>query len=292
MTWLWRAEAGVVSMGLRVLRALGPIRAGALAAQIARLIGPLLLVSRVADENLRRTMPELNRIARRRVIVGVWDNLGRTVGELPHLATLNESASGPGWEYADPGGIRRLASAGGPLVLVTGHFANWEVLPRAISVLGFDLAIMYRPAGNSIVDAMVSDLRLTAAPSAQFFPKGSKGARQALGHLSRRGVVGILADQKMNDGIEARLLNLPAMTVSGPAALSLRYDCPIVMVRLERIGPARYRVVTETPLSVRSTGNRNDDILAMTQQMNDIFTTWIRARPTSWLWLHRRWPRL
>jgi len=92
-----RIEGAAAQAALRVLRALGPVRASDLCAAVARAIGPLLPVSRVADVNLRMAMPELDGPLRRRLVRGVWDNLGRTVGEFPHVAGLKENESGPGF---------------------------------------------------------------------------------------------------------------------------------------------------------------------------------------------------
>ena len=276
---------------LAALRRLGPVRASDFMGGLARRIGPLLPVSRVADGNLRRAMPELDQAARRRIVQGVWENLGRVVGELPHLGALQQTADGPGWELADPSGVQAIADQGGPLLFVTAHMGNWEVLPRVMTVLGMKTAVIYRPIDDLVMDDFMRTLRLGAAPGFELFPKGAKGARLALSFLQRGGILGILADQKMNDGIEARLFGLPAMTVSAPAVLALRFECPIVMARVDRIGPARFRIVTCTPLPRGRSGDRRADVLTVTQQMNDQFERWIRAQPESWLWLHRRWPK-
>ena len=123
------------------------------------------------------------------------------------------------------------------------------------------------------------------------FPKGAAGARLALAHLSRGGYLGMLMDQKMNDGIEARFFGRPAMTAPALAALALRFRCPVVPAHVQRVGPARFRLVCEEPLDLPDTGDRQADILAVTQAVNDRLERWIRARPEGWLWLHRRWPK-
>ena len=97
-------------------------------------------------------------------------------------------------------------------------------------------------------------------------------------------------DQKMNDGIEARFFGRPAMTAPALAALALRLRCPVIPGFVERLGPARFRVTCEPPLALPDTGNRTVDIASLTQTVNDTLERWIRAKPESWLWLHRRWP--
>jgi KDO2-lipid IV(A) lauroyltransferase len=112
-----------------------------------------------------------------------------------------------------------------------------------------------------------------------------------MAHIARGGRLGMLVDQKLNDGIEARLFGLRAMTAPAPAALALRTRCAVVCAHVERLGPARLRVIVERPLALPDTGDRSADIAALTQQINDVLECWIRARPESWLWLHRRWPK-
>ena len=123
------------------------------------------------------------------------------------------------------------------------------------------------------------------------YPKGAEGARGVLGHLRAGGFLAMLADQKMNDGIQATLFGLPAMTPSAGAALALRFRCPLLPAHAERLGPARFRIIVEPPLSLPDSGDRPADIAALTQAMNDCLERWIRARPAEWLWLHRRWPK-
>ncbi len=277
---------------LHLLRALGPAASSNLAGMLSRAIGPLLPVSRIADANLRAALPELDAAARRRVLRGVWDNLGRTVGELPHLASLHETATGPGWELVGDDTLRWLAAKGGAAIFFSGHIGNWEVLPLAAAARGLPLSSFYRPAENKEIDAMMLDLRRRAARAdIQMFPKGATGARQSLMHLSRGGQLGMLMDQKMNDGIEARFFGRPAMTAPALAAMALRLGCPVIPSYVERLGPARFRVTCEPPLTLPDTGDRTADIAALTQMVNDTIERWVRAKPESWLWLHRRWPK-
>lgn len=288
----YRAEALLARGALAVLRALGPVGASNAGGALARTIGPLLPVSRVADINLRLAMPELDAAARRRVIRGVWDNLGRTVGELPHVAALSPTAEGPGYELVGGDVLHACRDAGGPVMLFSGHIGGWEVLPRAAAVEGMPMASFYRAAGNPEVDALITGMRHAAVGADMpFFTKGGKGARAAMVYLARGGRVGMLVDQKMNEGIEARLFGHPAMTAASGAAFALRFRCPLLPTHAVRVGPARFRIEVEPPLPFPDTGDQHADIAALTQAMNDCLERWIRAWPEGWLWLHRRFPR-
>ena len=278
---------------LRLFRFLGPARASNLGGTVARAIGPLLPVSRVADTNLRLALPELDAAGRRRVIRGMWENLGRTMGEFPHIGALRQNTpAGPGWEMVGEDTLLALAARGGPAIFISGHIGNWEMMPAACAAYGLPFSSKFRAASNPGVDALVTGLRQDAigAP-VPMFSKGAAGAKAALAHLRSGGYLGLLMDQKMNDGVTATLFGHPAMTAPAMAALALRFRCPVVPGHVQRIGPARFRLVCEPFMELPDTGDRRADTQAMTQAMNGYLERWIRARPESWLWMHRRWPK-
>lgn len=289
-----RLELAAARLLLRLSRALGPRVASDAGGWLARVVGPLLPVSRVARANLARAMPELDAAARRRVVRGMWDNLGRTVAELPHLPAVR-------WETEGAEHLAPLALRGGPAILVSGHLANWEVLPPALASLGIRMGSVYRAADNAAVDALVNRLRAEAVggggpgeEALPLFPKGATGARAAMRHLAAGGVLGMLADQKLNDGIPVPLLGHVAMTAPAPAALALRFRCPLIPGRVQRLGACRFRLVVEPPLPLpqpEEGGDRQAAVAAVTAAINDRLSAWIRERPAEWLWLHRRWPQ-
>ncbi|GAN53252.1 lysophospholipid acyltransferase family protein [Tanticharoenia sakaeratensis] len=288
-----RIEAGLASGVLALLRKLGPARASDFGGRVARLVGPRLPVSRIAARNLTLAMPWLGGRAHRRIIRDMWENLGRTVGEFPHIAGLErDTAAGPGWRLLGEEMLIDQAARGGAALFVSGHIGNWEVMPPVCARYGLAFAPFYRAADNPLVDRMVRDLRREAMGiETPLFPKGAKGAREALLHIARGGHLGVLSDQKMNDGIEARLFGYPAMTPSAAAAFSLKYRAPIVLGHVRRDGPARFTLTVDRVLTPEPGPDRKADIQALTQTINDRMEAWIREVPASWLWMHRRFPK-
>ena len=293
VSWVMRLEALGVGLLLRMFGALGPAQASNLGGGLCRMVGPLLPVSRVADANLRLALPELDRRARRRIIRGVWENLGRTAAEFPHVGRLlKDTPSGPGWQLEGEEILHEQRRRGGPVIFVSGHIGNWELLPAILTHYGFHMSSMYRAVGNPLIDRMVRNLRMQAlGVDIPLFPKGAKGARRALSHVASGGTLGLLVDQKMNDGVEARFFGHKAMTAGALAAIALRHRATVILGYVERIGPARFRLVCEHPMQFPDTGDKQRDQALLTQAVNDRLECWIRQKPESWLWLHRRWPK-
>ena len=287
--WL---EAAGVEGSLAFLRSLPPARAARLGGGLARAIGPALPVSRVAETNLRLCLPEFDRAARRRVIREMWWGLGCMAGEVAHLAGLRPTEAGPGFEMEGADILRELARRGGPGIFFSGHIGNWELLAPSAARYGVRMALLYRAARNPTVDAIIRGTRCAAmGGDATLLPKGAEGARGALAQLAGGGFLGILADQKLNDGIEVPLLGRPAMTTPALAAFALRFRCPVIPAHAERLGPARLRVIVEPPLALPASRDRTANIAALTRAVNACLERWIRARPDGWLWLHRRFAK-
>ncbi|AZV38086.1 lauroyl acyltransferase [Komagataeibacter xylinus] len=285
-------EAALVRALAALFRRLGPVRASNLGGWLCRTVGPRLPISKIADANLRMAMPELDGGMRRAVIRAMWDNIGRNAGEFPHLATLprNPADGGPGWDVVGEEHLVAQAAKGGPTIFVSGHIGNWEMLPPAVARYGLPFSSFYRAPNNPLVDRILRDLRNDAmgAP-VPLFAKGARGARNALAHILKGGHLGMLVDQKMNDGVAARFFGQPAMTAGAMAAMALRLRCPVIPGYIERIGPARLRMHVYPPINLPDSGNRAADQMTLTQQVNDWIEGTIRQQPGSWLWIHRRW---
>ena len=266
------------------------MRASGLGGRIARTVGPWLPVSRLGDANLRRALPGLDARQRARILRGVWDNLGRNAAELPHLASLRRTACGPGWELVGAEHVERLG--GVPAMFFSGHIGDWEMVLPIAAQLGLSVSGFYRTASNARVDGFIQGMRERALGSRiSMFAKGAQGARGAMRHLQGGGSLGLLIDQKMNDGIAVPFFGTDVMTAPALAQLALRYRCVIVPVWVMRLGPARFRMICEAPLQIPVTGDRQADIYAIMRAANATLERWIRADPASWLWLHRRWPK-
>jgi Kdo2-lipid IVA lauroyltransferase/acyltransferase len=100
----------------------------------------------------------------------------------------------------------------------------------------------------------------------------------------------MLVDQKMNDGIPVPFFGRDAMTAPALAMLALRHDCAVVPIRMQRIHGAHFRLITEPPLPLPRSGDKEADRRALMVEVNATVERWVRERPEQWLWLHRRWP--
>ncbi len=288
-----RAETLLVRALLGFFGAMKPETASNLGGWVMGHVGPLLPTHQVALDNLRHAFPELSEQNRRRIARASWQNLGRVLAELVHLPRIVQiTESGPGMELRNGEVITQIHADPAPAIFFAAHLANWEILLPQGNRMGGEIAGVFRaPQRQGVTNLLVKMRHLAAGHSFPLFPKGARGARDALAYLRKGGKLGLLMDQKMNDGIAVPFFGRPAMTAPALARFALRFRCAVVPFHAERIGPARYRMVGEPPLTLPDSGDLDQDVLTLTTEINRLIETWVRARPGEWLWIHRRWPR-
>ncbi len=283
----WFQALGV-RIGLAVFSALPIDWASGLGGWIARAIGPRLKISGVAERNLIGALPELTPEERSAILREMWDNLGRTIGELPHLSEFHVYAENGRIEVVGGENADRLRDDGIGGIFFGGHLGNWEIASLGATQKGLPLTHIYRAPNNPFVEPILR--RLRAPVGGSHHPKGKEGARRLVEALRNGGHLGMLVDQKMNDGIAVPFFGRDAMTAPALAQLALRFDCPVVPARVERLGGARFRITLHPPMNLPASGDRHADVAETMRRVNAILESWIRERPGQWLWLHRRWP--
>lgn len=283
-------EYGLVRALFFFFRLVGIDAASAISGAFTRTVGPLLPISRRAEDNLGAVYPEMSAAERRRIAAGVWENLGRTVAEMAHLDKFRPGEPGGRVEVVGAEQIRGIAETGAPGIFVSGHFANWEIMAILLHRFGVRTAVIYRAANNPLVDEFIIRTRAAVMGRLQI-PKGKRGGRALIETLREGKSLAMLVDQKLNDGISVPFMGREAMTAPAAARLSLKFGAPIFPGRIERLKGAHFRITVEPPIDFAPAGDIAADVRALTILVNERIESYVRARPEQWLWLHRRWPK-
>ena len=289
MKTLARAFEAAAARLLLALFAMLPLdKASAMGGRIARMIGPRLSVSNVARRNLGHAFAEKSADEIEAIVVGMWDNLGRVAAEYTHLGEIDVTDPQGRVDVIGVENVELLRDDMKSGIFFSAHLGNWEIAPLGATQNGLPLTQIYRAANNPQMEPLLQSLR---APIGGInFPKGSAGAKKLIQALYKGEHLGMLVDQKLNEGIAVPFFGRPAMTAPALAQLALKYGCPVVPARVERLEGAHFRLTVYPPLVLPDSGDRQADITATLVQVNAMIEDWIRERPEQWLWLHRRWP--
>lgn len=272
-------------------RVIGLDASSFIAGSFMRFTGPLLTpLSRRARENLAHAFPDWGPREISKTVRGVWENLGRTTAEMAHLKTFARFPDTDRITLHGHDVLRAIMDDGKPVIFVSGHFANWEIMSIVLHQMGLDYGVVYRAANNPLIDEMIINLRADVMSRRQI-PKGKRGGRALIETVAKGHSLAMLVDQKLNDGIEVEFFGRKAMTAPAAARLSLKYGAPIIPMSVARRKGAYFDVTIGQPLDENRTDTMQENVSLLTQAINDKLEADIRARPEQWLWLHRRWPK-
>lgn len=279
--WLLRAAFGVLAR-------VSPAAAGRIAGGLFGWLGPHGAQSQKVRRNLRIVFPERSTREIEELTRATFRHVGVAAAELLHAPRmLAERETRFEIVSEDP----RIATLrpGSPAVIVTAHVGAWQYVAMLGQLSGVRLTSLYAPEINPRVRPVF--LRLREAMGCQWLSRDDS-ARPLLRELAAGNCVGFAADTRFDQGRPVEFFGHEAMTNTAAARLALRFRCPLVAVRCDRLPGGRYRMVLAKLISPDPDGGDTDEqALRMTREMNHEFERWIRRDPGQWVCMKRRWPR-
>lgn len=278
--------AFLIRVAFALLRLLGPRMAPALGGRVARAIGPLLPVHRVARDNIAAAFPDASAAEHRAIARAAWDNLGRTACEYVHLDRIFADARVEASPETDAR-FFELTRDGRPALLFGAHLANWELPAVAAARHGLASAVLYRAPNNRHVARAIQ--RLRGDSMGALIPATVAAPVRMMEALDAGVHVGMLIDQRFGRGPHVPFFGRRAASNPLLARLARRFDCPVHGARAIRLPGGRFRLeLTEAVMLPRGPDGRID-VDASTAHLNAVVEGWVREHPGQWLWHHRRW---
>lgn len=248
---------------------------------MAQLVAPLVGYRARVRDNLARVRPDLPAAEVRRLMRAVPDNAGRTLIEIysgPEFAArvARMPIAGPGLAA-----LNRAQAAGRPVVLVSGHFGNYDAGRAALIARGYRVGALYRPMSNRYFNEhYVQAMQSIGRP---MFPRGKPGLADMVRFLRGGGMLAMLIDQHFHRGARLSFFGHDALTALSAAEMALRYDAELVpFYGIRQPDGIHFQIAVEAPIP-RGTPE------AMTQALNDSLEALVRQHMDQWFWVHRRW---
>ena len=285
----WRLECLVYDLVRLLLKPFSFDQISAFGGWVVGLIGPLTSKHKIARKGLETAFPDADETQINSWLKAQWKNTGRTFGEFPLMHRLkvfeDDRVTIIGQDKLDA-----LIASGKPAVIVTGHFANWEVMAAVLTQSGLPVQITYRKINNPYIDKRVRDQRQAYGTKLLVAKSGARGARQILDALAKGESVALMNDQKFNQGLALPFFGVDAMTAPGPTRLALRANAPLVPISITR-DKARFTMTVHDPIDLKMTGDDVTDTENGVCAVNRFLEDRIRKHPDQWFWVHRRWPK-
>ncbi len=248
---------------------------------VRRVVGPLAGYRARALENLALVWPDRPLAERAAIADAALDNAGRTLIE--NYSTRAFQARAATIEPEGPGYAALIAArdAGRPVILVSGHFGNYEAARAALVARGFQIGGLYRNLSNRYFNAhYVKTMEAFGGP---VFPQGRAGTAGFVRHLKAGGQLVLLFDQDVPGAPALDFLGQPARTALSAAELSLRLGADLVpFFAIRQPDGLSFRVELDAPVP-------HGEPEAMMRGVTRALEERVRAHPGQWFWIHRRW---
>jgi KDO2-lipid IV(A) lauroyltransferase len=274
----------LIKLFFLIFKLIGYKNASNLGGLIGSKIGPIFKSKKIIKNNLKNYLPDIDDQIIEDIINKMWENYGRIFAEYMFIkdfrsTKLEKNLKIIGIEY-----LEEIKKNKKPVIFVSGHFNNFELMAMLIEKSGINLAAVYRPLNNIFLNITMEKIRKNFICKNQI-KKGISGLREILTFFKKNTSVAIMIDQRVTEGIKCNFFNKPAYTTTIPAQLIKKFNCPIVTVYIERKNKINFEITINKPIYFE----KNDDSKKITKNLNLWLEKMISKNPEQWIWTHNRW---
>ena len=270
-----------------IFKIIGLQKGSLLGSFLGRFFGPMFRSKKIIEKNLNICFKKITQNEIENISLGMWDNIGRTFSEYIFLKNFQRDHNNfikiNGKEYLD-----EIKKNNEQVVFVSGHFSNFELLGTKLNSLGIKFFAIYRPLNNFFLNPVMEYLRLKYVCPVMI-KKGRSNIRELINKIKNGYSVIVLADQRTSEGKKIQFFDATALTTTMPAQISLKYNCKIVPLRMERLPTGNFEMTIYKPLENEKTDNYEKDCYNLTLEINKQLEKMILKKPEQWLWSHNRW---
>ena len=262
-------------LGYRIASGLGYL--------IGKTFGPFFRSKKIIIDNLSKFDKSLTPEKIKNISREMWGNYGRILSEYPFISKFRK---GDLDKYITIENSQKLEEIknGEPVIFISAHFSNFELMAMIIEKAGVNLCAIYRPLNNKMVNSIMEPLRTKFICKRQI-KKGISGVRDSLKFFKQGYSIAMMIDQRVSEGEKINFFNYPALTSTIPAQFVKKFKCKIQPVHIERYDEVFFRVTFDEKITFKPNADEN----SISLELNKWLEKKIRKNPTQWIWSHDRW---
>ena len=249
------------------------------------LIGPLFRSKNICHKNLSKALPDLTENQRIKILKQMWSNYGKMFAEYMFIKNYRKSLRFSNHIIVEnQKELELIKNESKPVIFISGHFNNFELMAMHIEKSGIDLAAIYRPLNNTFLNPIMENIRKKYICKKQI-KKGISGTKEMLKSFRNGTSLALMIDQRVSEGALSNFFNQKALTTTIPAQFVKRFDAKIVPVYIERLENNMFKLKICKPLKFKQSDNQE----FITQSLNKSLEEMILKNPEQWIWTHNRW---
>jgi KDO2-lipid IV(A) lauroyltransferase len=252
--------------------------------KLFEIIGPLFRSKKLIYTNIKKAFPRNNSVEIKKLTKLMWNNYGRVFAEYMFIKNFRFEKIDSKIEIIGQEVLDEIKKSNKPVVFISGHFSNFELMAMQIEKAGIELSAIYRPLNNIFLNRIMEKIRKKYICKNQI-KKGIAGTRELIKFQRNNYSIALMIDQRVSEGEKVNFFNQEAYTTTIPAQLAKKFDMPIVPIFIERVNDTNFKIKISKPVNFL----KSDSIKDITSKLNVIIEEMILKNPTQWIWSHNRW---
>ena len=255
-----------------------------IASKLFLILGPFFRPKKIIEKNISLAFPNEDKKFKKIIAKNMWKSYGKILAEYVFLKYFRKEVSQRFLEIKGQEILEEIKLSSEPVIFISGHFDNFELMAMYIEKSGIDLAAIYRPLNNNFLNPLMENIRKKYICRKQI-KKGISGTKEILKYFKSGTSVALMIDQRVSEGIKSSLFKKEAFTTTIPGQFVKKFNCKIVPIYIERKKDEKFLLEIMKPI------NFNDDqtIENITLKLNQLLEEMIKRNPQQWIWSHNRW---
>jgi len=275
----------IIIFFLILFKLLGLRISSILSGYLTKTFGPFFRSNNLARKNLVRAMPNLNIYQQKRLLEKMWFNYGKILSEYIFIKNFRtHSGFSEKIKIINRNIIEKIKADEQPVIFISGHFNNFELMAMQIEKLGINLSVVYRPLNNIFLNPVMEHIRKKFICKNQI-KKGISGTKLLLKHFKKKNSIALMIDQRVSEGIKVDLFKTKSFTTTIPAQFVKKFNAKIVPVYIERTYNDNFEITFFEPITFEKDSTIYDITLILNQKLEKM----ILKNPDQWTWTHNKW---
>ena len=274
----------IISILFLIFKILGLSYASYISGRIVSFIGPSFRSKNLIRSNILKAFPDLKLNQIESLTKKMWNNYGRILAEYVFIKDFRNTNLQNNIEIIGQEILDNIKKNNEPVIFVSGHFNNFELMAMHIEKSGVNLAVVYRPLNNKFLNFTMEGIRKKYICKNQI-KKGISGTKQLLSFFKKKTSIALMIDQRVSQGINSNFFKSEALTTTIPAQFVKKFRCKIVPIYIERVKDINFKLTIHDPIVYSD----NDTIESITLDLNNLLEKLILKNPDQWIWSHNRW---
>ena len=246
--------------------------------------GPIFRSKNLIKTNIQRAIPKINSSKIKSITKDMWNNYGRTLSEYMFLKGFRNDQFRSNINITGKEILQKIKLEKTPVIFVSGHFSNFELMAMEIEKSGVNLSAIYRPLNNIFLNILMERIRKKYICKNQI-KKGTSGVRELLRLYKKGYSIALMIDQRVSQGIKSKFFNQEAFTTTIPAQFIKKFNCKVVPITIKRHNGVNFNIKVEKPIEF----SKNSSTEKITRELNIWLEKTILKNPGEWIWSHDRW---